>query len=273
MGLLPPVCAFGVPGQVKTHGSSGFETDLKNVGMFDSGLLAASVASDWPAAFIEPEVFVVAALNAVVWVIGRFVFGALMELAWETDHDDHVSTSAGTENVSIGNVFEMEGRCAVDFGLKTLVGCCCGRVFGLLSFRSSMFAQAPGCWAFVVAGGAAVALSHLLKMMTRQAAAAWAAAKEGLHVSEFLGAFAALALLGMHVKQIKHAAASTAAANDGWYVPESFVASVAGALKRHAIKNFALCHCSCLPRARVSQDSAGIGILHLGCCRRCLLVW
>ena len=57
LGLLPSVCAFGVPGQAKTHGSSGFETDLKNIGIFDSGLLAASVASDWPAAFIEPEVF------------------------------------------------------------------------------------------------------------------------------------------------------------------------------------------------------------------------
>ena len=99
-----------------------------------------------------------------------------------------------------------------------------------------MSAQDPCCWAFVVAGGAAVAFSYLLKMMTQQAAAAWAAAKEGLHVSEFLAASAALALLGMHVKQIKHAAASTAAANDGWYVPESLVASVAGALKRHAIK-------------------------------------
>ena len=85
----------------------------------------------------------------------------------------------------------------------------------------------------MVASGAAVALSYLLKMMTQQAAAAWAAAKEGLHVSEFLGASAdlhvseflgasaALTLLGMHVKQIKHAAAPTAAANDGWYVPES----------------------------------------------------
>ena len=73
--------------------------------------------------------------------------------------------------------------------------------------------------------------------MTQQAAAAaWGAAKEGLHVSEFLCASAALALLGMHAKQIRHAAASTAAANDGWYVPESLVASVAGALKRHASK-------------------------------------
>ena len=198
----------------------------------------------------------VATLGAVLSAFGfaammcfqSFVPGALMELAWETDHDDHVSTSAGTENVSIGNVFEIEGRCGVDFGFNTLVGCCFCRVFGLLSFRSSMFAQAPGWWAFLVAGGAAVASSYLLKMMTLQAAAAWAAAKEGLHVSEFLcasaglhvseflGAYEALALLGMHVKQIKHAAASTAAANDGWCVPGSLVASVAGALKRHASK-------------------------------------
>ena len=190
LGLLPPVCAFG---------SSGFETDLKNIGIFDSGLLAASDASDWPAAFVEPDFFVVAALNAVDWVVDcplwfacvaalgavlsafgfaamkcfqRIVPGALMELAWETDHGDHVSTSAGTERVSIGNVFEFEGRCGVDLGFKTLVGCWFCSVFGLLSFRSSMFAKAPGWWAFAVAGGAAVALSYLLKMMTQQAAAA-----------------------------------------------------------------------------------------------------
>ena len=142
-----------------------------------------------------------------------------MELVWETDHDDHVSTSAGTENVSIGNVFEMEGRCG-----------------GMLLLPCLWFAElqklnvCPGSWLLGVAS------SYLLKMMTQQAAAAWAAAKEGLQVSEFLGASAALALLGMHVKQIRHATASTAAANDGWYEPESLVASVAGSLKRHAIK-------------------------------------
>ena len=162
-------------------------TDLKNVGKFDSGLLAASVASVWPAASVETEVFVFAALNAVDWVIDcplwfacvatlgavlsafgfaammffqRFVPGALMELAWDIDHDDHVSTFAGTENVSIGNVFEFEGRCGVDLGFKTLVGCSFCHVFGLLSFRSSMFAQAPGWWAFTVAGGAAVAFFY-----------------------------------------------------------------------------------------------------------------
>ena len=107
-----------------------------------------------------------------------------MELAWETGHDDHVSTSAGTENASFGNVFEMKGCCGVDLGLKAL-----------------------GCWA----------------------------------------------------------------------------ASVAGALKRHAFNeaqqagscdcHFTLCHCSCLPRVRVSLDSAGIGILHLGWCCRGFLVW
>ena len=148
-----------------------------------------------PRLFRLIEVFVDAALNAVDWVIDcplwfacvatlgavlsafgfaammcfqRFVPGALMELAWDIDHDDHVSTSAGTENVSIGDVFEFEGRCGVDLGFKTLVGCWFCRVFGLLSFRSSMFVQAPGWWAFAVACGAAVALSYLLKMMTQQ---------------------------------------------------------------------------------------------------------
>ena len=127
----------------------------------------------------------VATLGAVLSAFGfaammcfqRYVTGALLELAWETDHDDPVSTSVGTEHVSTGNVFEMEGRCGVDLGFKTLVGCCFCCVFGLLSFRSSMFAQAPGWWAFTVAGGAAVAFFYFLKMMTQQAAAAWAAAK------------------------------------------------------------------------------------------------
>ena len=54
LGLLPPVCAFGVPVQFKTHGNSGFDNDPKDFGMFESGLLAACVASDWPAAIIEP---------------------------------------------------------------------------------------------------------------------------------------------------------------------------------------------------------------------------
>ena len=45
LGLSPPVCAFGVPGQAKTHGSSGFETDLKNVDISDSGLLNLSFLS------------------------------------------------------------------------------------------------------------------------------------------------------------------------------------------------------------------------------------
>ena len=49
LGVLPPVCAFGVPGQVKTHGNSGLENESKDVGMFESGLLATFVASDWPA--------------------------------------------------------------------------------------------------------------------------------------------------------------------------------------------------------------------------------
>ena len=53
-GLLPRVCAFGVPGPCKTHGHSGFENDLD----------AAFVANDVPAAFCAPEVFVDAAMIA-----------------------------------------------------------------------------------------------------------------------------------------------------------------------------------------------------------------
>ena len=65
-GLPLLVCAFGVPRQVKTHHNSGFENDLKDYGMFESGLLAAFVASVWLATIFEPEVIVVAALIAVV---------------------------------------------------------------------------------------------------------------------------------------------------------------------------------------------------------------
>ena len=60
-GLLPRVCAFGVPGQCKTHGHSGFENDLEDL---ESDQLAAFVANDVPAAFCAPEVFVDAAMIA-----------------------------------------------------------------------------------------------------------------------------------------------------------------------------------------------------------------
>ena len=151
MGVPPLVCAFGVPWQVKTHGNSGFENDLKDFGMFESGLLAAFVASDWPPAIFEPDVFVVAALSAVVvWVIGsplglacvatlgavlsafgfaatlcfqKFVSEVLMErvtilqLAWETDHYDYVSEPAGAKNASYDDVPGPAGAEAVVDGV------------------------------------------------------------------------------------------------------------------------------------------------------------
>ena len=55
-GLLPRVCAFWVPGQCKTHGHSGFESDFEDL---ETDLLAAFVANDVP-----PEVFVDAAMIA-----------------------------------------------------------------------------------------------------------------------------------------------------------------------------------------------------------------
>ena len=60
-GLLPRVCAFGVPGQGKTHGYSGFENDVEDL-VTDPP--AAFVANDVPAAFCVPEVFVDAAMVA-----------------------------------------------------------------------------------------------------------------------------------------------------------------------------------------------------------------
>ena len=60
-GLLPRVCAFGVPGQGKTHGHSGFENDFEDL---VTDLPAAFVANDVLAAFYAPEVFVDAAMIA-----------------------------------------------------------------------------------------------------------------------------------------------------------------------------------------------------------------
>ena len=60
-GLLPRVCAFGEPGQSKTHGYSGFENDFEDL---VSDLPAAFVANGVPAAFCAPEVFVDAAMIA-----------------------------------------------------------------------------------------------------------------------------------------------------------------------------------------------------------------
>ena len=60
-GLLPRVCAFGVPGQCKTHGHSGFENVFED---FETDLPAAYFANDVPAAFCAPEVFVDAAMIA-----------------------------------------------------------------------------------------------------------------------------------------------------------------------------------------------------------------
>ena len=68
-GLLPRVCASGVPGQSKTHGQSGFENDLGD-------LPAAIVANDVPAAFCAPEVFVDAAMIAYDY-LGLMVGAAL----------------------------------------------------------------------------------------------------------------------------------------------------------------------------------------------------
>ena len=60
-GLLPRVCAFGVPGQSKTDGHSRFENDFEDL---VTDLPAAFVANDVPAAFFAPEVFVDAAMIA-----------------------------------------------------------------------------------------------------------------------------------------------------------------------------------------------------------------
>ena len=61
LGLLPRVCAFGVPGQGKTHGHSGFDDDVEDL---VTDLPAAFVANNVPAAFCAPWVFVDAATIA-----------------------------------------------------------------------------------------------------------------------------------------------------------------------------------------------------------------
>ena len=60
-GLFLRVCSFGVPGQSKTHGYSGFENDVEDL---VTDLPAAFVANDVPAAFCAPVVFVDAAMIA-----------------------------------------------------------------------------------------------------------------------------------------------------------------------------------------------------------------
>ena len=74
----------------------------------------------------------------------------------------------------------------ISCSMGEMVGCCCGAATVLV---------------------AAVALSYFFKKMKMQAAATCAGAIEGVHVSEFTSALAALALVGMHSKTIWHAAA------------------------------------------------------------------
>ena len=78
-------------------------------------------------------------------------------------------------------------------------------------------------------GAAAVALSFFFKKKKMQAAACAAAIDEGVHVSEFLLASAALAFVGLLAKVMRHAAAAEAAANSEGYVHDSLLV-IAGVL-------------------------------------------
>ena len=78
---------------------------------------------------------------------------------------------------------------------------------------------------------AAIALLYFSKKMKQHAAAAEAAANEGMRVSESLLTSAAVALKYSMVQEVQHAAAAGAAANEGMRVTESLFTSAAIALK------------------------------------------
>ena len=106
-GLLPRVCAFGVPGQGKTHGYSGFENDVEDL---VTDLPAAFVANDVPAAFCALEVFVDAAMIASdSWVsmLGAALSAfddAAMLCFQESMQNDDSGASTSVKIDGLGNV-------------------------------------------------------------------------------------------------------------------------------------------------------------------------
>ena len=139
-GLLPRVCAFGVPGRGKTHGHSGFENDF---GDLETDLPAAFVANDVPAAFCAPEVFVDALMIASnIWVsmLGSALSAMLCFQKSEWNGETGVSFLMKNEWF-LGRFLELSGvlLTMVNSGSSLFVSLCglmasmYGAIFGLMA--------------------------------------------------------------------------------------------------------------------------------------------
>ena len=144
-GLLPRVCAFGVPGQCKTHGHSGFENDFEDL---ETDLPAAYVANDVTAAFCLPEVFVDAAMIASDnWVLmlgaalSAFEDAAMLCLQESECNDDSGGSYLMKNEGFWGRFLELSGVLLImaNSGSSLFVSPCglmasmYGAIFGLLA--------------------------------------------------------------------------------------------------------------------------------------------
>ena len=148
-GLLPRVCAFGVPGQSKTHGHSVFENDFEDL---VTDLPATFVANDVPAAFCAPEVFVDAAMIASdYWVslIGAALSAlndAMLCLQKSMQTDDLGASSLMGTGVFWGRFLVSSGvlRIVANSGSFRLVPSC-----GFMAVRVlGVFAETGGCCSY-----------------------------------------------------------------------------------------------------------------------------
>ena len=131
----------------------------------------------------------------------------------------------------------LKDGCSSGYGvlerLKALLQGCCsyGVVLGSMAMMICCYGDFVGS-----SVAAAIALLYFSKKMKQHAAAAEAAAKEGMRVSESLLTAAAVALKCLMVQKAQHAAAAAAAAKEGMRVSESLLTSAAIALKYLMVK-------------------------------------
>ena len=193
--LLPRVCAFGVPGQGKTHGHSGFENDFEDL---ETDLLAAFVSNGVSAEFCAPEVFVDAAMIASD--IGDLMLGAALS-AFEEAAMLRFQKSEWNGETGASYLNKKERVWGRFLGLSGVCGCC---------YRAGW---CLGCC--LVVAKARAASVELFVMRLRHAAAAFVAAFQIHNFDCFRVAPEAPACEYLcNVKDL-HAAAATAAAL-GW---------------------------------------------------------
>ena len=134
LGVLPRVCAFRVPGQIKTHGYSGFENDVEDL---VSDLPATFDANDVPAAFCAPEVSVDAAMIASdCWVsmlaaalsaLEDAAMLCFMESMWNDESGaSHLMKNAGFGWRSTALMVKWTGT---QLRVLILLACACGSLF------------------------------------------------------------------------------------------------------------------------------------------------